>query len=264
VNDRPLAGKRVIITGASRGIGRAAALACAEAGADLVVNGRDEERLGQVAELAAVDALGGVDCLLNNAGITRDRTLGKMSAEEFDDVLAVNLRGTWACGKLAAAAMREGSGGSIVNVVSNTAFSGAIGQTNYGAAKAGVAGMTRTWTRELERYGIRVNGLWPIAETDMTRVLIESMLAADSAATDAASLGFGDPGAIAAIVIYLFSDAAADVNGQMISFNGSKLALWNHPSEVVAVHRSSWDPKAIEREFAGPLGRCLQPYYDAF
>ncbi len=288
MNDRPLAGKRAIITGASRGIGRAAALACAEAGADLVLNGRDERRLEAVVELArgagarceavcgsvsdypvcerivsrAVEALGGVDCLLNNAGITRDRTLGKISVEEFDDVIAVNLRGAWACGKLAAAAMRTG-GGSIVNVVSNTAFCGAIGQTNYGAAKGGLAGMTWTWTRELERYGIRVNGLWPLAETDMTRDLIEKMLAADAAAPDAAALGFGDPAAIAAIVVYLFSDAAAAINGQMISFNGSKLALWNHPAEIVAVHRASWDQDAIEQEFAGPLGRCLQPLYDA-
>jgi NAD(P)-dependent dehydrogenase (short-subunit alcohol dehydrogenase family) len=188
-----LAGKRIAVTGASRGLGRAFAVACAGAGADVVVNGRDSDSLadtsalvlaagvrceavvGDVAEEAVctaivtrcVEAFGGIDCLVNNAGITRDRTLGKMSAEEFDNVIAVNLRGTWACAKAAALAMRE-RGGSIVNVVSNTAFSGAIGQTNYAASKAGVAGMTRTWARELSRYEIRVNAIWPIAATDMT------------------------------------------------------------------------------------------------
>jgi 3-oxoacyl-[acyl-carrier protein] reductase len=286
----PLEGKRVIVTGASRGLGRGVAEACAEAGADLVINARDEEALAataaRVAELGArcetvagsvadyavcerlvgrcVEAFGGVDCLFNNAGITRDRSLGKMTEEEFDDVIAVNLRGAWACGKLAAAAMREGGGGSIVNVVSATAFSGQVGQTNYGAAKGGVAGMTRTWTRELARHGIRVNAIWPIAETDMTSGLIETMLAAEGAPADAGALGFGTPAAIAPLVIYLASDAAADVNGQIITFNGSKLALWSHPAEVITVHRDGWTAAELADAFAaGPAAR-LQTLYDPF
>ena len=286
----PLEGKRVVITGASRGLGRGVAEACAEAGADLVLSARDAETLaatatrvgelgarcetvsGSVADLAVceelvgrcVDAFGGVDCLFNNAGVTRDRSLGKMTEEEFDEVIAVNLRGAWGCGKLAAAAMRESGGGSIVNVVSATAFSGQVGQTNYGAAKGGVAAMTRTWTRELARYGIRVNAIWPIAETDMTRGLIESMLATEGAPPDARALGFGTPAAIAPLVVYLASDAAAKVNGQIITFNGSKLALWSHPAEVASVHRDDWTAAELADAFAsGPVAR-LQTLYDPF
>lgn len=285
-----LAGKRAIVTGASRGLGRAVAEACAEAGADLVLNARDPETLaavaarvgelgarcetvtGSVAEYAVcerlvgccVETFGGVDALFNNAGITRDRSLAKMTEEEFDEVIAVNLRGAWACGKLAAAAMREGGGGSIVNVVSATAFSGQVGQTNYGAAKGGVAGMTRTWTRELVRYGIRVNAIWPIAETDMTGGLIETMLAGDGAPEDAAALGFGQPAEIAPLVVYLASDASAEVNGQIVTFNGRKLALWSHPAEVVSVWREGWSTAELADAFAaGPAARP-QRLYDPF
>jgi 3-oxoacyl-[acyl-carrier protein] reductase len=236
---------------------------------------RCEAVAGSVADLdvceaivgAAVDGLGGVDCLVNNAGITRDRTLGRMTPEEFDDVIAVNLRGTWACGKLASQAMRDaGTRGSIVNVVSNTAFSGAVGQTNYGASKAGVAGMTRTWVRELARYGIRVNAIWPIAQTDMTAGLIGAMQDAHpaEAAPDPWALGFGPPEAVAEVVAYLAGDASSAINGQVITFNGHRLALWSHPREVVAVHRDAWTAETIAAEFEGSLGRQLQGLYDAF
>ena len=285
-----LARKRVVVTGASRGLGRAFALACGRNGADVAVNARDAASLedtrreveslgvrcvavpGSVADVAvseelisrAVGELGGVDCVVNNAGITRDRTLGRMSEEEFDDVVAVNLRGTWACTRAAVQAMREaGTGGSIVNVVSNTAFSGAIGQTNYAASKAGVAGMSRTWVRELARYDIRVNMLWPIAQTDMTGGLIHSMQEGRPDA-DAWDLGFGPPDAVAEAVVFLAGDASAALNGQVITFNGRRLALWSHPREVVTVHRESWSADAIAAEFRGPLGRELQSLYDAF
>jgi 3-oxoacyl-[acyl-carrier protein] reductase len=288
-----LGGKRIVVTGSSRGLGRAFAVQCAASGADVVINGRDADVLaetgrlveaegrrceavvGSVADPAVceaivgrcVEAFGGIDCLVNNAGITRDRTLGKMTNEEFDDVIAVNLAGTWACAKAAASAMRE-TGGSIVNVVSNTAFSGAIGQTNYAASKAGVAGMTRTWTRELVRYGIRVNAIWPIAETDMTRPLIASFSEAREKAGSPVSgptdLGFGQPDAVAAVVVYLASDAAKEVNGQIITFNGRKLALWTHPREVGIRERDEWSAADIAAEFDGPLRDQLQTLYDAF
>lgn len=273
-----LEGKRVVVTGASRGLGRAVAVACAEQGARVVINGRDEATLqetaalvgggcevvpGSVADFAvcealigrAVDAFGGLDALVNNAGITRDRTLMKMTPEEFREVIDVNLFGTFACGKLAATAMRE-TGGAIVNVVSNTAFSGAIGQSNYGASKAGVAGLTRTWTRELTRYGIRVNAIWPIAQTDMTNGLIERMATDGQSAAD---LGFGPPEEVAKIVVFLLTDTA--VNGQIVTFNGRRLALWNHPSEVELVERDEWSIEDIAARFDG---LTMQPLYDAF
>ncbi len=287
-----LAGKRIVVTGASRGLGRATAVACAANGADVVINGRDETALegtrelvsshgvrcevvvGSVADYAvceaivgrSVDVFGGLDCLVNNAGITRDRTLLKMSPEEFDDVVAVNLFGTFACGKLAAQAMKE-TGGAIVNLVSNTAFSGAVGQSNYGASKAGVAGLTRTWVRELGRYGIRVNAVWPIAVTDMTKGLVthmrEQRTAGGESVTDI-DLGFGQPEDVAQIVVYLLSDAASAINGQIVTFNGRRLALWSHPSEIVKVERDDWTFDRIAAEFDGPLAGRLQPLYDAF
>jgi NAD(P)-dependent dehydrogenase (short-subunit alcohol dehydrogenase family) len=163
--------------------------------------------------------------------------------------------------------MRE-RGGSIVNVVSNTAFSGAIGQTNYAASKAGVAGMTRTWARELSRYEIRVNAIWPIAATDMTAPLIDALRTrrtdAGEAAPDPAELGFGRPEDVAEVVVFLAGDSARDVHGQVITFNGSKLALWSHPREVVAVHRNAWTAADIAAEFSGSLRTQQQALYDAF
>ena len=211
-----LDGKRVVVTGASRGLGRSFATAMAAQGASLVINGTQPDRLAETAELVAahggpceqvlgsvadvdvcqaivargVEAFGGVDVLVNNAGIVRDRTLLKMTPEEFDDVIAVNLRGTWACGRAAAEAMRE-SGGVIINVVSNSGLTGAIGQTNYAAAKAGVVGMTLSWTRELARYGIRVNAVWPVAVTDMTQVVIDNV---ERRAREAGRRGADTPG----------------------------------------------------------------------
>ena len=158
-----LEGKRIVVTGASRGLGRAFAIALAEAGARVLINGTHSEKLaetgdlieaaggdflsevGSVAETSVADRLiarcceswGGVDVLVNNAGTVRDRTLMRMTDEEFDDVIAVNLRGTWACSRAAARAMKE-DGGHIINIISGSAFTGPIGQTNYAAAKAGV------------------------------------------------------------------------------------------------------------------------------
>ena len=164
-----LDGKRIVVTGATRGLGRGFAVALAEAGARLVVNGTDAERLAEVAEAtggvavagsvadddvaaslvaACVERHGGVDAVVNNAGIVRDRTLMKMTPEEFDEVVAVNLRGTWSVSRHAAAAMKD-TGGLLLQVVSNSAFTGSVGQTNYAASKAGVMGMLYAWDAEL-------------------------------------------------------------------------------------------------------------------
>ena len=214
----------------------------------------------------AVEAYGGIDVLVNNAGIVRDRTLLKMTPEEFDDVVAVNLRGTWACGRAAAEAMREG-GGDIINVVSNSGLTGAIGQTNYAAAKAGVVGMTLSWTRELARYGIRVNAVWPVAVTDMTQVVIDNV---ERRAREAGrevptpqEMGLGDPDEVANVVVYLASDKAADVNGQIVTFNGRKMALWTLPREVNVEVRDGWTLDDIVEQFPVTVGAEQQPLYDA-
>jgi NAD(P)-dependent dehydrogenase (short-subunit alcohol dehydrogenase family) len=180
---------------------------------------------------------------VNNAGIVRDRTLRKMTPAEFDEVVAVNLRGTWSVSRHAAMAMKE-TGGLLLQIVSNSAFTGSIGQTNYAASKAGVMGMLYAWDAELSRFGIRTNALWPIAATDMTSVVFDNAKkAADAAgrpAPSARELGFGAPDEVAPVVVYLCSDRAAHLRSQLVTFNGSKLAVWQHPRETQIQRRDAW------------------------
>ena len=236
--------------------------------------GLAEPSVGSVADVAACDALidrcvgefGGIDTLVNNAGTVRDRTLMRMSAQEFDEVIAVNLRGTWACSRAAALAMKV-DGGHIINVISGSAFTGPIGQTNYAAAKAGVAAMTRCWSSELERYGIRANAIWPLALTDMTEVIVErNRELAEKEGRPAPApmeLGLGAPEQVARMMVFLASDAASDLNGQIVSFNGRKMALWTHPQEVNITERDDWSLDEIIERFHETAGRELQPIYKA-
>ena len=276
-----LTGKRVVITGSSRGLGRAFALAMAQQGASVVLNGTNEAaladtaaavravggqvavRAGSVADSSVCEALiktcvaafGGIDILINNAGVVRDRTLAKMTDAEFDDVIAVHLRGSFACGKHAAAVMREQGGGQIINVISNSGLTGGFGQTNYAAAKSGMLGLQRTWVLELSRYGIRCNAFWPIADTDMTHVVF------DNAARDAAAkglpaptpsaLGFGSPDEVAQGMVWLASDAAQHFNGQIVTFNGRKTALWTQPREIHETFRTTpWTAAELAAHYA--------------
>jgi NAD(P)-dependent dehydrogenase (short-subunit alcohol dehydrogenase family) len=276
-----LRGKAVVVTGATGGLGRAAAVAIADAGGEVVVNGRGAERLDQLVEeitqaggravafagsiaeeavavslvSSCVEAFGRIDCLINNAGVVRDRTTLRMTAEEFDDVMATNLRGVWLCGREAARAMRE-SGGLIVNVLSHAAFFSAVGQSNYAASKAGVAALTRAWAYELARYGIRANALCPVVLTEMTGGIVER--AGEQAtqegkpAPTAAALGLGDAAEVAKVLVYLASDCAADLNAQILTFNGGRLAMWTHPRETEVRERESWTVAQIAEAFNDP------------
>ncbi|MFK7977906.1 MAG: SDR family NAD(P)-dependent oxidoreductase [Halioglobus sp.] len=259
-----LAGKRIVITGSTRSLGRQFALACAEQGASVVVNGTNKELLGSVeAELAqlgapaasvlgsvaetatcvslvetCVEAFGGIDVMVNNAGIVRDRTLLKMSDEDFDEVIAVDLRGPFLAMREAAKVMKEQGGGHIVHITSGSGLVGNFGQTNYAAAKAGLIGMMYTAVKELSRYKVRTNAMWPIARTDMTQGLI------DKAGASAADMGFGEPEDVARGLVWLASDAANEMNGQCITFNGRKAALWRSPVEE-HIKRTP-DPMSLE------------------
>ena len=279
-------GKRIVVTGASRGLGRAFTTALAREGESLVVNGTNGELVdGLVAEITAaggtaagvvgsvadddvaagivgtcVERYGGIDAVVNNAGIVRDRTLMKMSPAEFDEVVAVNLRGTWSVSRHAAMAMKE-TGGLLLQIVSNSAFTGSIGQTNYAASKAGVMGMLYAWDTELSRFGIRTNALWPIASTDMTSVVFENAAkAADAAgrpAPTARQLGFGAPDEVAPVVVYLCSDRAAHLRSQLVTFNGSKLAVWQHPRETRIQRRDAWTIDELD----GALRDAAEPVF---
>lgn len=285
-------GKRIVVTGASRGLGREFALGLAREGALLVINGTNPEKLaetqqlvddaggravselGSVVEYPVCEALvarcvaeyGGIDTLVNNAGVVRDRTLMRMSPEEFDEVIAVNLRGTWGCSKAAALAMKE-TGGHILNVISGSAFTGPIGQTNYAAAKAGVAAMTRCWVFELERYGIRCNAMWPVAVTDMTQVVVDRTVAKARedgvAIPEPWQMGLGPADQVARLMVFLASDHAADLNGQILTFNGRKLAMWTHPHEINIHEREEWSLDDLVNDFHSTAGREPQKIYKA-
>lgn len=274
-----LDGKRIVVTGSSRGLGRAFAIGCAGEGAAVIINGTNTDALaeveatirsaggtvvaipGSVADesvceslvAGCVDHYGGIDVMVNNAGIVRDKTLMKMSVEEWDDVMAVNLRGPFACTKHAALAMRE-SGGHIIQVISASGLSGGFGQGNYAAAKAGMMGLLRTCLIEFARYNIRTNAIWPVAETDMTQVVFDR---ANAQAKDQGGeapapveMGFGKPHEVAQGIIWLASDGAAHLNGQCMSFNGRKTALWSHPAENhLAFHDEPWTADELDEYY---------------
>ncbi|MDQ3963495.1 MAG: SDR family NAD(P)-dependent oxidoreductase, partial [Actinomycetota bacterium] len=200
--------KSCVVTGAGRGIGRAIGLAFAAEGARVVVNDVDqaaaeavvkeiEEAGGRAATDAqpigtveaaeallnnTLDTFGGVDVWVNNAGILRDRMLHKMSEEEFDQVIEVHLKGTWACGRAVVQhwrpiAKKESESGAppvrkIINVTSASGLRGSVGQSNYAAAKMGIVGLTKTWAKELGRLNITVNAIAPAALTAMTEPLL--------------------------------------------------------------------------------------------
>ena len=285
---RRLEGKRVVVTGSSRGLGRGFAVALAEAGAQVVINGTDPAALagteaaisavggvcvpvvGSVADDAVAESLvatcvarfGGIDVMVNNAGIVRDRTLLNMTPAEFDDVIAVNLRGTWSTSRHAARAMKDNGGGLLLQVISGSAFVGSVGQTNYAASKAGVMGMLYSWDVELARIGVRTNALWPIGQTDMTQVVFDgARKRAEAAGRETPSpreLGFGLPEEIAPVVVYLCSDDAAHLRSQLVTFNGRKLALWQHPREAWIERRQhGWTVDDI----AAALPAEQQPVY---
>jgi 3-oxoacyl-[acyl-carrier protein] reductase len=272
-----LAGRRVIITGSTRGLGRAFALAVAAEGALVVVNGRDAAAVaavvsevracggsavgvpGSVADDEVAEALvnacvehyGGVEVVVNNAGIVRDRTLLNMTTDEFDEVIAVNLRGTWSVSRHAARVMKGAGGGLLLQVISGSAFMGSVGQSNYAASKAGVLGLMYAWSTELRRYNIRTNALWPVAQTDMTEAVIARLLTDDGSGGNAEELGFGRPQQIAKAAVYLCSDAAAGLSNQIVLFNGRKLATFSHVHESASQVRDSWTLTDIGRALAG-------------
>ncbi len=238
-----------IITGAAAGLGRAAAERFAKEGAILSLWDRDEERgnalaaeLGEanvraefrsvdVADSAAVDAavqairdeFGRIDILINNAGITRDGTLVKMEDAAFDQVIDVNLKGVFHCGRAVGRVMVEQGSGSIVNTSSVVALYGNFGQTNYVASKSGVIGMTRVWARELGRKGVRVNAVAPgFIGTEMVQAMPEKVRDMMSSRTPLGRLG--RPDEIAAAYLFLASDEASFVNGAVLSVDGGVIS----------------------------------------
>ncbi|MFF2807203.1 SDR family NAD(P)-dependent oxidoreductase [Streptomyces sp. NPDC058000] len=288
-----LTGKVAVVTGSGRGLGLAYATALASAGAAVVVNDIDEAVAEQavaaltaaggtaVAETVAVgtaeaadrlvaravDTFGRLDVLVTNAGILRDRVLWKMTDDDFDAVIATHLRGTFTCARAAAVRMREqGEGGTLVLVGSPAGQRGNFGQTNYAAAKAGIAAMARTWSMELARAGITVNAVVPVAATAMTETVpafapyVEAMRRGEPLPDVLRKReGFGTPEDCAALVPFLASDAARGITGQCIGIGGDKLALWSHPQEIATAYADGgWSPETIAAAWPTSVGSAPQ------
>ncbi|MEW6720285.1 MAG: 3-oxoacyl-[acyl-carrier-protein] reductase [Thermodesulfobacteriota bacterium] len=241
-----LAGKVALITGSARGIGRAIAeLYCAE-GATVVVNdvgndgparetlealkaagGKGTVEMFDVSDSAQVEegvkrileAHGRIDILVNNAGITRDNLIMRMSEEEFDSVQRVNLKGTWLLTKAVTRQMMKQRSGRIVNISSVVGVMGNAGQANYAAAKAGIIGLTKAAARELAPRNVTVNAIAPgFIRTAMTEALPEAVQKGFLAAIP---LGrFAEPGEVAELALFLASDGASYITGQVIGING--------------------------------------------
>ena len=241
-----LSGQRALVTGASRGIGRAVALRLASEGASVALNynsGRDEAEAvaaeiaaaggsavtlqGNVADAtqaealvdAAAEALGGLDILVNNAGITRDNLLMRLSEDDWDAVIDTNLKGAFLCTKAAIRPMLRQRSGRIVNMSSVVAITGNPGQANYTAAKAGLIGFTRTVAREVASRGITVNAIAPgFIATQMVDSIPEDLQAQIRERIPLGS--FGTPEDVAGCVAFLVSADAAYITGQVLSIDG--------------------------------------------
>ena len=239
-----LTGKKAIVTGASRGIGLAIATELAREGADVAIlstsvkedlaaklsselgvqvksyacNVADSETVQSVFKQIIAD-MGTVDILVNNAGITRDGLLMRMKDEDFDAVIATNLRSVFLCTRAVARTMMGNRSGHIVNVSSINALRGQAGQSNYAAAKAGVIGLTRTNAMELSSRGITVNGVAPgFIDTDMTAKLSPEVREKYAAQIPLGRLG--QPEDVAKLVAFLASDDAKYITGQIIGVDG--------------------------------------------
>ena len=241
-----LDGKSALVTGGSRGIGRAIALRLAEEGAKVAINyagnqtAAEEvkaiiEQHGGTAMIVQTDVsdstaaaemvarvheeLGGLDILVNNAGITRDTLLVRMKDEDFDAVINTNLKGIYACTKAAAKFMTKQRSGRIVNLSSVVGEIGNIGQTNYAAAKAGVIGFSKAAAKEFAARHVTVNVVAPgFIDTDMTAVLKDSIR---EKLIEGIPLGaLGKPEHVADAVLFLVSDAASYITGQVLNVDG--------------------------------------------
>ena len=245
-NLKELVGKTAVVTGGSRGIGKAIALELASKGANIVINYRSDEisvqatikeieALGsraiavkcdvsifEQAKLimkTAVEKFGSIDILVNNAGITKDNLLMRMKEEDFDRVIQVNLKGTFNCIRHVSSIMLKQRSGKIINISSVVGITGNAGQVNYAAAKAGIIGITKSVARELASRGITCNAVAPgFIQTDMTNCLSEKVK--EGTLNSIPLKRIGEPQDVANLVCFLASKSSDYITGQVINVDG--------------------------------------------
>ncbi|MFI2434394.1 SDR family oxidoreductase [Streptomyces sp. NPDC018693] len=272
-----LAGKVVAVTGAGRGIGRAVALAAAAEGARVVVNdygvavdgGSPSSEVaeavvkeieagggeavavaddistmagGQRVVDTAVSSYGRIDGVVCVAGILRERMLFNMTEEEWDPVVATHLKGTFTVFRAASAVMRAQRSGTLIGFTSGN-HQGSYSQANYSAAKGGIISLVRSAALGLNKYGVTANAVAPVARTRM------------SAKVPVELAEIGEPEDVAAMVVYLLSERARGVTGQVYTVAGAKIAVWAQPRELRAVHGEGvWTPERIAEVLPGSVG----------
>ncbi|MEX2554437.1 MAG: SDR family NAD(P)-dependent oxidoreductase, partial [Actinomycetota bacterium] len=198
----------------------------------------------------AVKNFGSIDILVNNAGILRDKSLLKMEEDDFDAVIAVHLKGTFLCTRHAAPIMKEKGFGRIVNIVSSAGLRGNFGQTNYSAAKAGIAGMTLTWAIELGKYGITVNAMAPSAVTRMTTGLLPG--------TENKVPPEMDPANNAPLIAFLASEKAAHINGQVFGRRGYTYTIFQQYKIWAGMYaEGGWTAEKVAKNFDSVLANYM-------
>ena len=282
-----LENKVVAVTGAGRGIGRSIALDAARAGANVVVadygvgiDGREPSSdvadavVGEIEDLggkaiavagdvgtmaggesiveAAMDTWGRIDGAVCVAGILRERMLFNMSEEEFDEVVRVHLKGTFTVYRAASAVMRkQEGGGSLIGFTSGVWALGSISQPNYSAAKGGIVSLTYSAAAGLDRYGVRANCIAPVARTRMSANVPTSL--AEN----------GEPEDISPMAVYLLSDDAKGITGQVFTVVGNRIGIWNQPSEQRSMSTDArWTTEDIAARLPDALGTERLPMLD--
>ncbi|QVN23136.1 SDR family oxidoreductase [Burkholderia pyrrocinia] len=285
---RTMDGKVVVVTGSGGGIGRDIALLMATHGAKVVINdvgaslegaGHDAGPAQQVVDeidaiggeaaantdsvadpagaarivQQALDVFGRIDCVVNNAGILRDRYFHKMSVDEWDAVLKVHLYGSYHVSRAAADHFKVQRGGAYVHMTSTSGLIGNLAQANYSAAKLGIAGLSKSIALDLQKFGVRSNCIAPFAWSRMI-----SAIRIDSPEQEArvAKIRQMTPAKIAPLAVYLASDAAQAVNGQIFAVRNNEIFVMSQPRPVRSVHRGDgWTPESIA-EHAMPALRA--------
>jgi 3-oxoacyl-[acyl-carrier protein] reductase len=241
-----LAGRIAVVTGGAQGLGYAIAEQFIAEGARVILGDLDLDRTRAAADAlggadvaravrcdvtsgadvdalvaAALEEFGGLDIMVNNAGITRDATMRKMTEEQFDQVIAVHLKGTWNGTRAAAAVMREQGRGAIVNMSSISGKVGLIGQTNYSAAKAGIVGLTKAAAKELAHLGVRVNAIQPgLIRSAMTEAMPQRIW--DAKLAEVPMGRAGEPREVATVALFLASDLSSYMTGTVLEVTGGR------------------------------------------